>query len=123
MALSLAAGKVVTTETAGTFVDRVACRAPDAEAISVISAGATRVLTVSEDAAAEAMRVLSNTTHNVAEPAGALALAGLLSERSWAAGKRVAVVHTGGNADADLLVQVLSGHTPAVRAVREGAGS
>jgi threonine dehydratase len=113
-ARSVAAGQVVTTDTANTFVDGVACRVPDAQAISVICAGAARVLTVSEDEAAEAMRVLFSATHNVAEPAGALALAGLLAERSRAAGKRVAVIQTGGNADADLLIQVFSGRTPAV---------
>jgi threonine dehydratase len=111
-ARSVMAGRVVTTETANTFVDGVACRIPDAEAISVISAGGARILTISEDDAAEAMRVLFATTHNVPEPAGALALAGLLAERSWAAGKRVAVIQTGGNADAHLLLQVLAGHTP-----------
>jgi threonine dehydratase len=111
-ARSVAAGRVVATETATTFVDGVACRVPDAEAISVICAGAARVVTVSEDDAAEAMRVLFATTHNVAEPAGALALAGLLAERRWAAGKRVAVIQTGGNADADLLLEVLAGRTP-----------
>jgi threonine dehydratase len=113
-ALSVTAGRVVTTETANTFVDGVACRVPDADAISVISRGAARVLTISEDDAAEAMRVLFATTHNVAEPAGALALAGLLAERSSAAGKRVAVIQTGGNADAELLLQVLAGQTPRV---------
>jgi len=112
-ALSMAAGNVVTTESAATFVDGVACRAPDALAISVICAGAARVLTVSEDAAAQAMRLLYQTTHNIAEPAGALALAGLVQERSWAAGKRVAIVHTGGNADTDLLMEVFAGRTPA----------
>jgi len=78
-ALSVAAGRVVTTESARTFVDGVATRVPDPDAISVILAGAARVLTVSEDEAAEAMRVLFTTTHNVAEPAGALGLAGLLA--------------------------------------------
>jgi threonine dehydratase len=58
------------------------------------------------------MRVLFAATHNIAEPAGALALAGLVQERPWAAGKRVAVVHTGGNVDAATLLQVLAGHTP-----------
>lgn len=111
-ARSVAAGKVVSTEAADTFVDGVACRVPDPDAIAVICAGAARVLTVSEDAAAQAMRVLFATTHNVAEPAGALALAGLLAERSLAAGQRVAVIHTGGNVDSDVLVRVLSGHTP-----------
>lgn len=113
-ARSVAAGRVVTTDTANTFVDGVACRVPDADAISAICAGAARVLTVSEDDAAEAMRVLFATTHNVAEPAGALALAGLLSERSSAVHKRVAVIQTGGNADTDLLLHVLAGHTPTV---------
>jgi threonine dehydratase len=112
IARSVAAGRVVATETASTFIDGVACRVPDADAISVICAGAARVLTISEDDAAEAMRVLFAATHNVAEPAGALALAGLLAERSQVAGKRVAVIQTGGNADAGLLLQVLAGHTP-----------
>ncbi len=113
MALSVAAGRVIATETARTFVDGVACRVSDPDAVEVIAKGAARMLTVSEEDAAEAMRVLYATTHNVPEPAGALALAGLLQERSWAAGKRVAVVQTGGNADTDLLLSVLAGGTPA----------
>jgi threonine dehydratase len=112
-ARSVAAGHVVTTDTANTFADGVACRVPDADAISVICAGAARILTISEDDVAQAMRVLFATSHNVAEPAGALALAGLLAERSRVAGQRVAVIQTGGNADAGLLLQVLAGHTPA----------
>jgi threonine dehydratase len=111
-ALSVKAGRVITTEAANTFVDGVATRVPDPDAIAVISAGAARILTVSEAAAAEAMRVLFSATHNVAEPAGALALAGLLAERASAAGKRVAVIQTGGNVDADLLLKVLAGQTP-----------
>ncbi len=112
-ALSVAAGRVVATETASTFVDGVACRVPEPDAIAVIAKGAAKVLRVTEDEAAEAMRVLYASTHNVAEPAGALALAGLLQDRCRMAGKRVAVIQTGGNVDADVLAQVLSGQTPA----------
>lgn len=111
-ALSVAAGHVVNTEAAATFVDGVACRTPDPGAVAVICGGAARVLTVSEDEAAQAMRLMFATTHNVAEPAGALALAGLAQEKKWAAGKKVAVVLSGGNADTGQLVQVLSGATP-----------
>lgn len=111
-ALSVAAGTVVATESAETFVDGVACRVPNAEAIDVISTGASRILTVSEDQAADAMRLLYATTHNVPEPAGALALAGLVQERSWVSGKRVAIIQTGGNAESDLLARVLAGQTP-----------
>jgi threonine dehydratase len=110
----VSAGRVVTTDSADTFVDGVACRVPDEAAILVICAGAARVLTVGEDEAAEAMRVLFTSTHNVAEPAGALALAGLLRERTFAAGKRVAVIQSGANVDAALLEEVLAGQTPRI---------
>ena len=111
-ALSFAEGRVVTTPDADTFVDGVACRAPVPEAVAEIGRGAARVLTVSEDAAAEAMRILLRTTHQLPEPAGALALAGLMAERDQVAGRRVAVIQSGGNCDAGLLAQVLGGATP-----------
>lgn len=113
MALSVAAGEVTPTRTADTFVDGVACRVPDGDAVAIIREGAARLLPVSEDAAADAMRILFQSTHNVAEPAGALALAGLLQEQDRASGRRVAVVQTGGNADTELLRTVLAGRTPA----------
>jgi threonine dehydratase len=113
MARSFAAGRAVSTDTARTFVDGVACRVPDASAVTIVCAGATRVVEVSEEDAAEAVRVLFATTHNVGEPAGAIALAGLLKERSAMEGSRVAVVQTGGNADAGLLEDLLAGKTPA----------
>jgi threonine dehydratase len=114
IARSVAAGRAVSTAAADTFVDGVAIRVPDETAIPVICSGAARILQISEDNAAQAMRVLYATTHNVPEPAGALALAGLLAERSRAAGKRVAVIQTGGNADTGLLTRVLTGYTPTV---------
>jgi threonine dehydratase len=113
-ALSFAAGTLVTTESAHTFIDGVACRVPDANAIDVINAGAARILQVSEDSCADAVRLLLSTTHNVAEPAGAIALAGLLSERSAARGRRVAVIQSGGNIDTPMLAQILAGQTPTV---------
>jgi threonine dehydratase len=123
--LSFEAGRLVTTESAATFIDGVACRVPDPDAIDVINAGAARILQVSEDSCADAVRLLLSTTHNVAEPAGAIALAGLLSERDAASGRRVAVIQSGGNIDSPMLAQILAGQTPVVegftgRAVRRG---
>src|SRR5690606_30225149 len=106
-ALSFAAGHPVSTERADTFVDGVACRVPDPAAVAVVRAGAARVVQVSEEAAAEAMVLMHRATHNLAEPAGALALAGAAAERDRIAGRRVAVVHTGGNCDADVFRRVL----------------
>jgi threonine dehydratase len=111
-ALSVAAGRPVGTPAADTFADGVACREPDAAAIAVMVAGRARIVAVPDHAIAEAMRVLQRTTHNTAEPAGAIALAGLLAERATRAGERVAVVLTGGNVDLPVLTEVLAGRTP-----------
>lgn len=111
-ALSFAAGQPVSTPAVDTFVDGVACRVPDAEAIAAIVAGAARIVCVSDAAVADAMRVMFSTTHNLPEPAGAIALAGLLAERETQAGRRVGVILTGGNADTDLARTVLAGGTP-----------
>ena len=112
-AQSFAAGHVVSTDSADTFIDGVATRVPDAEAVRRIVAGAARIVAVSEDAAAGAMRLMYRATHNVAEPAGSLALAGLLADGA-ARGRRTAVIHTGGNVDSDVLADVLLGRTPAL---------
>ena len=111
-ALSFDAGRPVPTETADTMVDGVACRSPDAEAVATIRAGAARILQISEDDAAEAVRVLLACTHNVPEPSGALALAGALAEKDRNQGRRIAVIQTGGNIDAGMLRTILDGRTP-----------
>lgn len=106
---SFAAGQVVTTDSADTFVDGVACRVPDAAAVEVIKTGAARFVEVGDDATAAAMRTLFATTQNAPEPAGAIALAGLLAERQRVQGQRVAVIQTGGNIDGAMLADVLAG--------------
>jgi threonine dehydratase len=108
-ALSYDARRVVSTATADTFVDGVACRNPDPLALEIINRGARRVLAIDDDEVAGAMRLLLRTTHNLAEPAGALALAGLWREREQRQGQRVGVVLTGANVDAVTLAMVLSG--------------
>lgn len=113
-ALSFEAGEPVATATADTFVDGVACRTPDPRAVAVLHAGLARVVRVGEEEAAAAMALMYRATHNLAEPAGSLALAGLLAERDRVAGQRVAVVHTGGNADFDVLARALSTAAPTV---------
>lgn len=111
-ARSVATGRLQPTERAETFVDGVACREPDPDAFAIIAKGAARVLTVPDSETAGAMRLMLRATHNLPEPAGAIALAGLLRERDRAAGQRVGVVQTGGNVDAATLTSVLKGETP-----------
>jgi len=106
-ALSFEARKPVSTPDADTFVDGVAVRTPDREAVSIIARGAARIVRVSEAQAAEAMAIVYRSTHQLPEPAGSLALAGLLAEKARVSGKRVALVHTGGNCDFDVLQRAL----------------
>lgn len=98
-ALSFAKGEAVSTNSADTFADGLACRVPAAEAIPVICRHAARVITVREDEIRNAMRLYYTATHNLSEGAGAAALAGLMQERSSMVGKTVGVVLSGGNID------------------------
>jgi threonine dehydratase len=107
-ALSFSEGRVVTTDSARTFADGIACRAPAPDAVETINRGAARVLTVSDQEIEAAMRALYADTHNLAEGAGAAALAGLLQERDRVRGKVVAVVLSGGNIDRELYQAILA---------------
>lgn len=100
-ALSFAAGTVVTTETSNTRADGVATRIPDADAVAIIRKGASGVVQVTDDEIAAAMRVYWTDTHNLAEGAGAAALAAALQQKKKLQGKRVGVVLSGGNIDFD----------------------
>ena len=107
-ALSYEAGEVVTTETANTVADGLACRIPNPAAFDIIKRGAARIVRVSEDQVIESMGHFFTDTHNLAEGAAAAGLAGLLAEKDKQAGKRIGVVLTGGNVDRATMQTVLS---------------
>lgn len=98
-ALSFAAGQVVTTATAQTHADGMATRIPDTGALDIIRKGAARIVTVTDDEVAGAIRAYWQDTHNLAEGAGAAPLAALLQERDAMRGKRAGIVLCGGNID------------------------
>jgi threonine dehydratase len=112
--LSVAAGRVVPTNSAHTFADGMAVRVPDAAALELIRRGTERIVEVSEDEIAEAIRVLFSDTHNCAEGAGAAPLAALMQERERLRGRRAAVILSGGNIDRSWMASVLNGDTPRV---------
>jgi threonine dehydratase len=91
--------RVVALNRAETHADGVAVRQPDAGAFAVIRAGASRIVTVSDDAIAAAIRAYWTDAHNLVEGAGAAPLAALLAERDRMAGKRIGLVVSGGNID------------------------
>ena len=111
-ALSFAAGRPIATASAQTFADGLATREPNALAIATICRGAARMIELTEDAIAEAIRIYFDDTHQVVEGAGAAPLAALLQERQRMAGRNVAVVLSGGNIERARFLQVLRGDTP-----------
>jgi threonine dehydratase len=108
-AQSFAAGRPIAADVGQTIADGMACRVPDPAAIEIILGGVSRIATVEEAEIRSAMRHLFSDTHNVAEGAGAAALAALLQERARMQGRRVAVILSGGNVDADVFARTLAG--------------
>jgi threonine dehydratase len=101
-ALSFAARMVVNTNSADTSADGLATRSPDADALAIILKGASRIVQVTDDEIAAAIRIYWTDTHNLAEGAGAAPLAAALQEKARLQGKRVGLVLSGGNIDFDL---------------------
>jgi threonine dehydratase len=101
-ALSFAARTVVNTNSSNTLADGMATRNPDADALAIILKGASRIVQVTDEEIASAIRALWTDTHNLAEGAGAAALAAALQEKRRLRGKRVGSVLSGGNIDFDL---------------------
>ncbi|QNI37384.1 threonine dehydratase [Edaphobacter albus] len=107
-ALSYAAGCVVEHPVATRIADGVACRKPDIAAVEVVREGTDRVLEVEDAEVEAAMRYYFADTHNVAEGAGAVGLAGLLQDRPHG-GARVGTILGGGNVDSSVFAAVLAG--------------
>ena len=80
----------------------MATRVPDQEALDVIARAPWRVTLVRDEEIAAAIRAYWTDTHNLAEGAGAAALAAAMKERSRLKGRKVGLVLSGGNIDFDL---------------------
>jgi len=108
-ALSFDQKKAVSTNSADTMADGLACRIPDENALAIILAGAEDVISVSEDEIMAAMRYYFVDTHNLAEGAAAAPLAGLLKEKDQRAGNKIGLVLSGGNVDKITFKNVMNG--------------
>ena len=119
--LSFKQHKIVEAPPRTLIADGLACRTPNPQAMEAIWANVARVIEVSDDEIAEAIRALYQDTHNVAEGAGAAALAGAIQESSSLGNaKRIGIVLTGGNIDARMFANVLTGTTEAISSTRNG---
>jgi threonine dehydratase len=104
---SLERGMSVSLPVNTRIADGMACRTPVQAALDVLAQGLTRVVRVTDDEVEAAMRHLFSDTHNVAEGAGAAALAAALQERSTLKDE-IAIILCGGNVDRDVFARVLA---------------
>ena len=105
---SIVAGRVVEAPVSTELADGMACRVADAAALAVLMPHLERVVKVSDDEVAQAMRTLFADTHNVAEGAGAASFAAAWQERESLKGKVVGTTLCGGNVDSEVFAKVLS---------------
>ena len=117
-ALSFAAGSIVRTNSSDTLADGLATRVPDPDALAIILKGASHIVQVTDDEIASAMRIYWTDTHNLAEGAGAAALAAALQEKNKLQGKRVGLILSGGNIDFDLFWKWVGPEAAITSAVR-----
>jgi len=110
-ALSFASGELMDSPVTTKLADGMACRRPDPDAMDMIWRGVSRMVEVSDDEVAAAMRLMFECTHNACEGAGAAALAAAVQDRERNRGKRIAVVASGGNVDREVFAEVLAGGT------------
>ena len=107
-ARSWEAGELVSVPVTTKLADGMACRTPLPEALEIIRSNVDHLVEVDDEQVAAAMSLLFTGTHNVAEGAGAAAMAAAMHERDMLAGQRVGIMVTGGNVDRDVFASTLA---------------
>jgi threonine dehydratase len=107
-ARSFQAGAPVSIPVSTRIADGLACRVPEPDALEIIQRHVSQIMEVTDEEIEDAMRLCFSSTHNVAEGAGAAALAAVYRDRGRLKNKTVACVLSGGNIDRNMLSMVLS---------------
>ena len=94
---------------ADTIADGLASRVPSPDTVAILRETLDEMIEVSEAELHAAIRCYADTLHQLAEGAGAAALAGALRFRRRIAGQRVGIVLSGGNISSGVLLSVLHG--------------
>lgn len=108
--LSFAARRAIEAPVTTLLADGMACRTPDQASLDTVFEHVDEVLAVSDAEVAAAMRLYYRATHNLAEGAGAAALAAALQlKAAGRLGERcIGLTLSGGNVDAPVFQRILS---------------
>jgi threonine dehydratase len=101
-------GQPVCRERITTFAEGLASRVPFELPLRILREHLDDMVLVTDAQMRAAMRLLLETTHTVAEPAGAAATAAALALRARLRGRTVAIILSGGNATLETLRTVLT---------------
>jgi len=107
-AQSFEAGVAIESPVTTILSDGMACRVPEPAALELILQGVDRIVQVTDNEVSASMRLMFECTHNVCEGAGAAALAAATQEKARLAGRKVAVIASGGNVDQGVFANVLN---------------
>ena len=107
MAAAVRAGRPVALKRVDGFCDGTAVRKAGRLTHALCADLIDEFITVGNDEVCAAVRVFRDALRCIPEPSGALGLAGLLRQRTQAAGKRVLLVLSGANVDADRIAGIL----------------
>lgn len=105
---SLRRGEIVHIDVPQTIADGLQTQAPGELTFAIMREHVRDIVTVSDAELRDAMRFAFERLKIVMEPSGAAGLAVMLSGKLPAAGKRVGVVISGGNVDAERFGQLLT---------------
>jgi threonine dehydratase len=103
---SLQEGRIMSNQQTATIADGLKTHLSE-RTFSIIQDNVSEIVTVSEEQIISAMRLLWERMKIVVEPSGAVALAGVLSEKRQSAGKRIGVILSGGNVDLQVFFRYL----------------
>ena len=107
MKSSIESGKLQTIQGGTTIADGISVKTPGKLTFDIIKDGIDKIVTVNDADIIKTMFLLMERSKNVIEPAGAIGLAYLLSNKP-APGKKVVPILCGGNVDMYLLGQIVA---------------
>jgi len=108
VARSWRTGTRVVNDSAATFAEGIATRVTFDLTFDILKQEIDDIVTLTEEELAEGVRLALRATHNLAEGAGAAALAAAVKLRDQLEGKKVVCVMSGGNIDSRLLAKILA---------------